>query len=395
MYQVNSKDECCGCEACEQICPKKCIKMHSDSEGFVYPTVDENLCIRCGLCVKVCPLKNVASERLPLTTLAVKNKNSLIKKESSSGGFFYELARIIIENGGVVFGAAFDDKWDVHHIYTETDDGIHKMMGSKYVQSRIELSYKKAELFLKEGKLVLFTGCPCQIAGFQSYLRGRSYPNLILADFLCHGVPSPKVWQLYKDEVLEKIKRKTGENLLSVGFIDNIEFRNKDKGWRNYSFVVKGKSDHINDNILFFDSHKENIYMKGFLNNLYLRPSCHSCKFKRFQSHSDITFADYWGIYRVNPEFNDDEGVSMVFINTENGKQYFNKLKDKFNIIETKFIDTLTNGGLSKCILPHKKRNYFFHQLTSSDEKISVLIERCLKEALYKKIVLKILYFFR
>ena len=220
MIKIQNKQDCCGCSACVQRCPKHCISMKEDEEGFLYPVVVETLCIDCGLCEKVCPIIN-RPEKLPvMKVLAVKNRNEEERMASSSGGVFIALAKKVIEQNGVVFGAVFDVNWEVKHTYSETLDGVKPMMGSKYVQSRIGESFSQAEGFLKEGRKVLFTGSPCQITALHNYLH-KGYPNLLAVDFLCHGVPSPGVWRKYLEETfsLSAFKAAAGKNtvLLSVG----------------------------------------------------------------------------------------------------------------------------------------------------------------------------------
>ena len=247
MIKITDKKDCCGCAACVQRCPKQCISLKEDGEGFLYPVVDESLCVGCGLCEKVCPIIN-RPEKLPVKeVLAVKNRNEDERMASSSGGVFVALAKKVIDQGGVVFGAVFDENWEVKHTYAESMGGVRPMMGSKYVQSRIGDTFRQAEKFLKDGRKVLFTGSPCQITALHNYLR-KDYPNLLSVDFLCHGVPSPGVWRRYLDEVFDRSARRAaaGKNtvlsssLKSLPVITGIDFRDKTlHGWQKYSFVVR------------------------------------------------------------------------------------------------------------------------------------------------------------
>lgn len=200
MIKIDKKEDCCGCNACVQRCPKHCIAMVEDQEGFSYPRINSNLCVDCGLCEKNCPKLNIRQRLNTLGYFAVKNNNESERLASSSGGVFILLAKEIISSGGVVFGAVYDENWEVHHVSATNLVEVFPMMGSKYVQGRIEESYKQAETFLKEGRKVLFTGSPCQIAGLMSFLRFKEYPNLLAVDFLCHGVPSPGIWRQYLAE---------------------------------------------------------------------------------------------------------------------------------------------------------------------------------------------------
>ena len=211
MIEIKEKAFCCGCNACVQRCPKQCISMHEDEEGFLYPRVDKTICIECGLCEKVCPVINQNEPRKPLKVYAAYNKDEKIRRESSSGGVFTAIAEQVIDEGGIVFGACFDENWEVKHDYTETKEGLKAFRGSKYVQSRIKDNYQKAEHYLKEGRKVLFSGTPCQIAGLKKYLC-KEYENLLTVDFICHGVPSPKVWRMYLNET---IARQCGKNTVS------------------------------------------------------------------------------------------------------------------------------------------------------------------------------------
>ncbi len=343
MINIQDKKDCCGCNACVQRCPKECIAMHEDSEGFLYPKVDESLCIDCGLCEKVCPVINQSAAREPLEVYAAKNPDEEIRRQSSSGGVFTMLAERTIEHGGVVFGAGFDKDWAVEHQYTETKEGLAAFRGSKYVQSRIGETFKQAEAFLKQGREVLFSGTPCQIAGLKLFLR-KEYENLVTVDFICHGVPSPGVFRTYLEEEKEKFARERGgRNSVSLrpipslserdGLagddkapeveIKSISFRDKQKGWKKFSFVLalsKASAEGERNTVSSSKHHRENHFMRGFLADLYLRPSCHACPTKNLKSGSDITLGDYWGIAQTMPEVDDDKGVSVITVNTQRGK---------------------------------------------------------------------------
>lgn len=397
---VENKKSCCGCWACVNSCPRSCIEMSEDKEGFLYPSVDVNVCIDCGLCEKVCPVLKTKEKRHPLKVLAVKNKNKEIVLKSSSGGVFYHFAKMVIEEGGVVFGARFDEEWNVIHDFTVNIDGISAFMTSKYVQSKIGNSYIKAKEFLKLGRKVLFTGTPCQIGGLYNYLH-KSYDNLLTMDFLCHGVPSPKVWRLYLNEevcAFQSTRRVVGRNtvlstLKAMPLLMGINFRDKTESWQKFRFALRFAEplcEGKRNSVLLSSSHRENIYMKGFLQDLYLRPSCYECKFKRFQSQSDITVADYWSIGRVNKAFYDEMGVSMVFINSRAG---FNCMDSSvFDFVETTFEDTLSNKGLEEFVEENKNRKRFFAKLdTTSSVKalIGKYVEPSLIEKIFKKVLMK------
>ena len=372
MIDITDKRGCCGCAACVQCCPRHCITLKEDEEGFLYPCVSSGSCIDCGLCERVCPWLHRPEKIGPAEVLAVKNRNEGERMASSSGGVFIALARSVLEKGGVVFGAVFDECWEVKHAFAETLDGVKPMMGSKYLQSRIGDSYRDAEKFLKAGRSVLFSGTPCQLTGLHNYLR-KDYPNLLSVDFLCHGVPSPGVWRRYLNETVYSARRAAaGKNtvlsvpLKSVPVITGIEFRDKKMyGWKKFSFVVRGKSASKADrnSVLLSAMHKDDAFMRGFLSDIYLRPSCYECKCKNGVSHSDLTIADYWGINRLMPEFDDDKGVGLVLVNTGKGKAVFEGLD-----METRTSNLADaghgNGGFKEKVKMHPKRGAFFKDLS-------------------------------
>ncbi len=376
MIQIKYKKDCCGCNACVQRCPKQCITMQADGEGFLYPIVDTALCIDCGLCEKVCPVINQSEPRKPQKVYAAYNKNEEIRMQSSSGGIFTLLAEETIKNGGVVFGVKFNDDWMPEFDYTETIEGITPFRGSKYVQAIVGNAYKEAEKFLKSGREVLFTGTPCQIAGLKRYLR-KEYENLLTVDIICHGVPSPKVWNMYLEETCSKLSTTIPGKKKSVvsanggepkSCIEAISFRSKITGWKKYSFLLKlyfptfdGKNT-----VVFTELFGENNFMRAFLNDTILRPSCYSCPAKQGKSHSDITIADFWGIDRIDPAFDDDKGCCLVLLNTEKGSTVYNlfHLTSK----EKNFEEGIKhNSAYYRSCKPHPSRTRFFKGLDKTD----------------------------
>lgn len=404
MIHITDKKNCCGCSACVQRCPKQCILLKEDDEGFLYPKVDEDKCINCGLCEKVCPILNQAEKIQPQEVLAVKNPNEKERMASSSGGVFFPLAREVINNGGVVFGAVYDEHWEVHHVYAEKIEDVYPMMGSKYLQSKIENSFKDAERFLKQGREVLFVGSPCQIAGLRTYLRNKEYPNLLAVDFLCHGVPSPGVWRRYLAETYSVVSLKEKCRLQAAGKnsvllsslnakspIGDIKFRDKaESGWKKYRFVVRKKSASKADQntVLSSDIHYDNTFMRGFLSDIYLRPSCYECKCKNGVNHSDLTIGDYWAARVTDQDFDDDKGLGLVLVNTAKGKEYFDKLD---MIVRQSTLDKahLCNGGFNENTLPHPKRNLFF-KLIQKRLSVKEAVKRCQKEFFFHRCLRKI-----
>ena len=338
--KITNPSNCCGCYACVSACPKGCIKMKSDDEGFWYPVIDENECISCGLCKKACPILSPFNKEKTkdgsAAAYAARTKNEEIRKNSSSGGIFTEIAEWVIAQGGVVCGAAFDDDFNVNHVFVDNSNDLYKLRGSKYVQSAIGNAYKEAESYLKEGKLVLFSGTPCQIGGLYSYLK-RDYENLITQDIICHGTPSPAVWQEY----LRHIEKSHGSK------VKGISFRDKRNGWRAYCV----RFDFENGKEVVIPS-GDVIYMKGFLRDLCLRPSCYQCSFKQEHRESDFTLADFWGIDKLLPEFDDNKGTSLVFVNSIKAENLFNRLdleKKKISVI-----DDAINYNLSMIKCPNR-----------------------------------------
>lgn len=379
MINIVDKKLCCGCAACVQRCPKQCITLHEDHEGFLYPKVDADACIDCGLCKKVCPILNEGNKRKPLKVYAAINKDEKIRLESSSGGVFTLLAEQTIEEGGIVFGARFDENWQVCLDYTETIEGIAAFRRSKYVQARTENTYQQAERFLKEGRTVLFTGTPCQIAGLKKYLR-KEYDNLLAVDFVCHGVPSPKVWKRYLQELLASKGEKNtvsfspNPSSVSKGYalIAGISFRNKSLGWKKYSFVLrqnltKAIAEGEENSVSFSDMHRDNTFMCLFLSDVILRPSCYDCHCKEGKSGADITIADFWGIGSISPEMDDDKGTSLIILQTEKGKQFFSVL-DIVKKEQTYEEASRSNQGLKSVCKPHPKRKKFFAEMDNVED---------------------------
>lgn len=342
MIHIDHNSDCCGCEACAQRCPVQCISMQEDGEGFLYPHVDTQRCIDCGLCEKVCPVLNQSAPRKPLAAYAAKHPDEAVRMSSSSGGVFTALAEAVLARGGVIFGARFDEHWEVVHAYTETLEGLSAFRGSKYVQSRIGESYKACERFLMQGREVLFSGTPCQIAGLRLFLR-KEYPDLLTVDVICHGVPSPLVWRKYLENTMRP-KGADGKNtvlsfLNEMPVITGISFRNKKLGWKKFGFEIRGmsaskadqnsvlKSGINQEKIALFEPLDKNLFLRGFLANLYLRPSCHLCPARCGRSCSDLTIGDFWGIRNYRPDLDDDKGTSVVLVNSQRGSELLEALQ--------------------------------------------------------------------
>lgn len=348
MITITDKGKCTGCYACYNICPQKCISMLTDDEGFWYPVVDIEKCNDCGLCEEACPILNKKIVENYTVAYACINKDNKIRELSSSGGIFTVIAEKIITNNGVIFGAGFDGEFNVVHSWTDKLDDLGNFRGSKYVQSCIGNTYKQAKDFLRQKRQVLFSGTPCQIAGLRAYL-GKDYDGLICLDIVCHGVPSPKVWQRYKLHIEEVYQAKA----------KRITFRRKNCGWKLYSVSFSFDND-----TEYSQKLTEDIFMQGFLKNLYLRPSCYDCKFKTLNCQSDITLADFWGIQNVLPEMDDDKGTSLVMINSKKGAKIFSSVIDKMDYKKVEINQAVTyNSAAIKSAKKNPKREKFFEEL--------------------------------
>lgn len=303
------KEKCVGCKSCEQSCPKHCISMEENKEGFWYPVVDEKNCVECGKCLKTCPVENAEQHRnTPQTVWAWRNKNDVDLMKSASGGAADSAAKAVLQMGGVVYGAAYDEQLVVSHIEIESNVRREKVQSSKYVQSDPNNSYSKVKQRLAEGKKVLYTGTPCQIAGLYAFFGGDK-PNLYTVDLICHGVPSPKFFKKY----IEYQNRQTD------GRVIYFNFRSKDKrGWGT-QYLLKTKTK---TKTLSLDR-----YGKHFMDGDCYRESCYQCAYANTSRVGDITVGDFWGIAKSHPGFNSPKGVSSVFVNTEKGQELFEEMK--------------------------------------------------------------------
>lgn len=346
MATVNNPfvEGCCGCGACFNVCPKNAISFREDAEGFAYPSVDEGKCIDCSLCVKVCPVLFPDGERLPLKVYAAKNRDLQERIQSSSGGMFLPLAREILRRGGQVFGVEFSEDFrSARHACASDADGVKRFSGSKYIQSDTERTYSRTKILLENGVPVLYSGTPCQIAGLRKFLR-KDYENLYAVDLVCHGVPSSGIWRRYMDET-------------ALEGIASVNFRDKVTGWKRFSLVMKDSSGKV----LFSQREDENVFMEGFLKNLYLRPSCYRCPARKGRSGSDLTIADYWHLKKILPDFDDNTGVGLVLVNTVKGARLFDSVD--FERVETPYAPAFAgNPAIENDFRPLKGREEFFRK---------------------------------
>ena len=374
---MNEKIDCCGCSACAEICPRGCIEMKRDEEGFAYPVKKEESCTECGLCSKVCPCIHTekADNRIPKAYACI-NEDEEVRMSSSSGGIFSLLAKYVLSQGGKVYGAAFDADWNVNHISVESEAELYKLRGSKYLQSDMNATYSQVKNDLEQGRTVLFTGTTCQAAGLKNFLH-KKYDNLYLVDFVCHGVPSPLVWEKY----LYYIKELRG------GVFDRESmpsFRSKAEGWHRYSVSIPFIHD-----AEYLKEHDEDLYMKIFLQNINLRPSCYDCKFKPSIAYSDITLADFWGINKFFPEMNDDKGVSLVMLNNKKGEQLFHEVSGGMQSKEVSYEKVIPyNTSIVKSVECPPKRDEFFRELKKcEDRELRKLMEKVTRISIFRRII--------
>jgi len=314
------KKDCCGCTACKSICPVNAITMEVDEEGFLYPKINNTRCTECGKCEDICAFKeskenenNYDEQKI----YAVKHKNETVRMTSSSGGMFTALSDYILENDGIVYGAVFDKSFMICHQRADAQSKRNKMKGSKYVQSNLYDTFSNVKQDLLNGRIVLFTGTPCQMAGLQSFLEDTDKSSFYLCDVICHGVTSPLFWKDY----LSFLERKY------ISSVKEVSFRSKDFSDNRASMKV------VFDTEVYKNDFSTDYFYHLYMNNFILRESCHNCKFTNLQRTSDITIGDFWGIEKQKPQFDDGKGVSLVLINSEKGKFLFDKVSAKIDFL--------------------------------------------------------------
>lgn len=353
MIQINDKSKCCGCNACGDVCPKDAICFKTDIEGFWYPEVEKDKCVECGLCEKVCPELHINELKKndydkPVTIAAI-NKNMRVRWDSTSGGAFSALADTMYEEGGYVSGAIYNEDFSVRNYISNNPDDLQKLRSSKYLQSNAEGIYSQIRDLLRAGEKVLACGTPCQMAALRSFLH-KDYENLIIVDFICRGVNSPKVYRKY----LDSLERQYG------GKVVYVKAKNKELGWRNLTRKVV-----FDNGKVYYGVRMDDDFRRGYHTNVFCRPSCYHCQYKGFPRMADITIADYWGIEKVDKNLDNNIGTSMILLNSRKGIEYFEKVKDKLEWEETKFESILPgNIALLKSIEPAKiDRKLFFEDL--------------------------------
>lgn len=312
-----AKKECCGCGACYSSCPVNAITMDPDSEGFLYPSLDSQVCIECGKCTKACPSLNPRLEKSAKPLCFAAYGDDSVREVSSSGGLFTLIARKILANEGRVCGAAFDETFTLRQAWAETEEELEPLRMSKYLQSYTGESYIESKNALENGKEVLYVGCPCQVAGLNSFL-GKDYENLFTIDLLCHGGPSQMVFEKYLDEVHK------GKGIQYVGFRDKDYF-----GWSTEMTI------RYTDGGIYRQKRDRDLFYRAFLPCFSVRPHCQVCNYSRLPRQGDITLGDFWGVSKLDKRFADGKGTSIVTANSTRGLRMIETLWDELNLLET------------------------------------------------------------
>lgn len=357
--ETKDKQECCGCEACVQICPKKAIKLKVDEEGFRYPEIDESKCIHCNLCNKVCPVQNmpILNKLKEQKFYGMRIKKLDILTKSSSGGGFFGICEKLCQKDYVIFGAKYTENFKVQHSYITDINNIQEFQKSKYVQSEINDSYIKAREFLEAKKLVIFSGTPCQIAGLRNFLK-KDYDNLICIDIICHGVPSYKVFKKY----IEYEENKKHNKLKKIVFREKMIDENDKYDSKKIRLVFE-------DGTNIVDSAESNLFLRGFYARIIYRPSCYSCPYAKSERYGDLTIADCWGIEKIDSSIDIHKGYSLIIANTKKGNSILNNIKSDFEYIPLT-IDFVkqNNACFSVPSYRHPRRAKFFKHL----DKVSI-----------------------
>ena len=377
MPILADKNQCTGCTACANICPKSCIEMKEDDEGFAQPVIDNSKCISCLACERVCPiLSNRTPKDEETKAYAALSKNDETRLESSSGGIFSELAKLILQSNGIVYGAKYDDDFKVIHTGIEDIESLKELRGAKYSQSDLSTIFQTIKKQLNNGRQVLFSGTPCQIGGLKAFLK-KDYDNLYCIDFVCHGVPSPLVWKKY----IEYRSQVDADNQVP----EYINLRNKESGWSHYSYQVEfaySKSNH------YLCQNDKDLYMSLFVNNYILRRSCSNCYYKGYSRESDITLGDFWGIWDILPSMDDNKGTSVVFTHSNKGEKLLNSAAIHLQSNPVTLDQaTMMNPSLLKSSFPKENRERVLKEISQNgfhtkDKIIEIINQDKLKSSL-------------
>lgn len=356
MIDIKDKKDCCGCNACGDVCRQEAITFLSDNEGFWYPQVNKDKCTDCHLCEKICPMLNIGSLKHndwdEPKVYGGYNKDIVIRFDSTSGGLYSLLAQAMYKQKGYVSGAVYSENFQVFNFISNDKKDLKRLRSSKYVQSNAEGIYKTIKQLLVSGEKVLACGSPCQMAALRSYLR-KNYDNLLVVDFLCRATNSPKVFEKYK----ESLEARYGSKIIA------IKDKNKDHGWHSLARKIT-----FEDGKVYYGEGHEDDFRRGYHGNVFERPSCYECKFKGFPRMSDITLGDFWGIGNVDPSLEQNLGTSLIMINSQKGLDYFEKVKEKLVVKEFTLRDIIPGNPTAilggKLPYPtHINRDEFFEAL--------------------------------
>lgn len=348
-FKTFDKKDCSGCTACVNACPKQCITMKPDDEGFFYPEIDKSACIECGLCERVCPFDKPKYDNTEIQDVyACYIKDVEQRQKSTSGGLFYAIAKWVITQGGIVYGAAFDNNFKLRHIGVDNLEDLEQLRGSKYLQSYLGDCYAEIKDYLKNGRWVYFVGCGCQVAGLNAFLR-KKYDTLITSDLVCHGAPS----QLMFDWHLDYLRRKEKGEITSYTFRDLA-------GWGGcesyrYDSQTRGKGQRKNQTYYLSP------YLYSFMYAYTYRYSCYDCKFAQIPRQGDITLADYWGVDKFFPDLERTKGVSLIIINTQQGRVVWDGIKGSIEFRKSNIVDAAKENGnlVHKTIMPAIRPNCY------------------------------------
>jgi len=345
---IKEKQKCCGCAACVAVCSGNCIEMKEDVEGFFYPEIDKNKCVECKACEKVCPILNKQAERIfNQKAYIVQNKDEQVLRESTAGGAFTAIAEYVLSHAGVVFGVELNSDFVAQHICIEEKSEIYRFRNSKYVQSYLGGDiHQQVKFFLEQGRMVCFSGTPCQIEGLKKYLK-QDYEKLITVDVVCRAVPSPLIFQKY----VEYQEHNMAES------IKTVRFRDKHYGYKYSTMNVITDRNQGN----YHKGVESDPWLRAFFSNICDRPSCHSCHFRNQYRVSDFTIWDCFHVGRFSKELDNDKGATRVLVHTDKGGKVFDEIKSKFHYIQTT-PEAIVNGvrEMEESVLPHVHRQAFF-----------------------------------
>lgn len=349
MINIIDKRECCGCAACASACPAKCITIVQDDEGFVFPNIDRDRCLNCGICDCVCPFNVKIQKAGYLQVYAGYATKIELRVLSSSGGVFSVIAEKILEQGGIIFGVRMSqDCESCYFAKVTTVPELSVLRGSKYLQADSIGVFEDVEHELISGKLVLFSGTPCQVNGLRTYLR-KEYTKLLCLDFVCHGVPSPLLWKKYKIYLEHKKGIK----------ITGVDFRSKYVNWTNLGFNMESEEK------AFYIPKNYSSYFQMFMKNLSLRSSCYACKAKENRM-ADITIGDCWGVENFLSEFNDEKGCSLIIVRTSKGTKVIDRIKHGLKLKGISYEDAVSdNLAEYKSMKMPQEREQFFKDMNT------------------------------